>query len=523
MRTPSLNAADQTAPALTRQAWSCRFQLSFGLLASAAAIAQPVSDTLRYDERGNIIQRVVAGQVTDYRYDGLDRLREETAPGNQRLVLDADGNRLADGRSTYAVAPGGQRLASRDGVAMVHGPGGHLLADRAWLGGRWVQRQFDWTLGGQIKTVRLDGIAVATYHYNEARQRTRKTLAAPPVGVPAVTLYRHDPAGRLTLEVAGSPALAPGVSVSPGQVLVRYIWQDEVPVAVVWPPMTPGNPNSRIDRIVYLHNDHLNTPRRATDARGVLVWQWISDAFGSSAPQEDPDGDGRAVTIHLRFPGQYFDAESGLHYNWNRYYDPQVGRYTQSDPIGLAGGINTYAYVDSNPLNFTDPTGLDRWGDTMCLPTHVYVVQSSGNGKDGPTWGAAGSASNDSLESPGFMSFPANSFPDRTYGSPGIVSGTYYGTYGSTAHGFPSVGKRGPGIVMNQNKAIPTLGPNPAQGGLSFADYVHMHCQNYGQSRSDTNRGSAGCLTVRGDFCKRLWDMLERQCNKNVIIHVIRN
>ena len=358
MKTPSLNAADQTAPALTRQAWSCRFTLSFALLASAAAIAQPVSDTLRYDERGNIIQRVVAGQVTDYRYDGLDRLREETAPGNQRLVLDADGNRLADGRSTYAVAPGGQRLAARDGVAMVHGPGGHLLADRAWLGGRWVQRQFDWTLDGQIKTVRLDGIAVATYHYNEERQRTRKTLAAPPAGVPAITLYRHDPAGRLTLEVAGSPAQATGVSVSPGQVLVRYIWQDEVPVAVVWPPMTPGNPNARIDRIVYLHNDHLNTPRRATDARGVLVWQWNSDAFGSSAPQEDPDGDGRPVTIHLRFPGQYFDAESGLHYNWNRYYDPQVGRYTQSDPIGLAGGINTYAYVGGNPISFVDPWGL---------------------------------------------------------------------------------------------------------------------------------------------------------------------
>ena len=366
MKTPSLNAADPTAPALTRQAWSCRFTLSFALLASAAAIAQPVSDTLRYDERGNIIQRVVAGQVTDYRYDGLDRLREETAPGNQRLVLDADGNRLADGRSTYAVAPGGQRLAARDGVAMVHGPGGHLLADRAWLGGRWVQRQFDWTLDGQIKTVRLDGIAVATYHYNEERQRTRKTLAAPPAGVPAITLYRHDPAGRLTLEVAGSPAQAPGVSVSPGQVLVRYIWQDAVPVAVVWPPMTPGNPNARMDRIVYLHNDHLNTPRRATDARGVLVWQWNSDAFGSSAPQEDPDGDGRPVTVHLRFPGQYFDAESGLHYNWNRYYDPQVGRYTQSDPIGLAGGTNTYTYVGGNPNSFVDPDGLKAasggWG-----------------------------------------------------------------------------------------------------------------------------------------------------------------
>jgi len=341
------------------------------LLVCSSAHTQAIVDSLRYDERGNLSRLTLEGIGTDYRYDGHDRLRAEGTPGNQQFDLDADGNRLSDRLSRYRVAPGAQRLADRDGVALVHGPGGHLLSDRVWLGGRWVQREFIWNLAGQLDTVRVNGVAVASYRYNAAGQRTRKTLTSPPQGVPAVTLYRHDPEGQLVLEVTATAVLGPGIALPAGSVLARYIWHDATPVAIVWPPMTPGNPNGTSDRIVYLHTDHLNTPRRATDARGVVVWSWKSDAFGSTAPQEDVDNDGVRTVINLRFPGQYYDVESGLHYNWHRYYDPQVGRYTQSDPIGLEGGTNTFAYVGSQPTLLTDPLGLATF---MCrAPLHALT------------------------------------------------------------------------------------------------------------------------------------------------------
>ena len=112
------------------------------------------------------------------------------------------------------------------------------------------------------------------------------------------------------------------------------------------------------EEVYYIHADHLGTPRAVSDGAGHVVWRWESEPFGNTVPDEDPDGDGDSFRLNLRFPGQYFDGESGLYYNYHRYYDPATGRYLTSDPIGLEGGLNTYAYGNNNPLKFIDPLGL---------------------------------------------------------------------------------------------------------------------------------------------------------------------
>jgi RHS repeat-associated protein len=113
--------------------------------------------------------------------------------------------------------------------------------------------------------------------------------------------------------------------------------------------------------VYYIHSDHLETPREITNEQNQTVWKNppLTEPFGSTPVDDDPDGDGQAFTFNLRFPGQYYDRETGTHYNYFRdNYLPDFGRYGQSDPIGLAGGINTYGYVRGNPLGEVDPLGL---------------------------------------------------------------------------------------------------------------------------------------------------------------------
>jgi len=116
--------------------------------------------------------------------------------------------------------------------------------------------------------------------------------------------------------------------------------------------------NAAEAKLYYIHVDHLNTPRLIADDQQRPVWRWDQqEPFGVNVPDENPSGLG-AFEFPMRFPGQYADREANLAYNIFRDYSPESGRYTESDPIGLRGGVNSYLYVKASPIRYVDPLGL---------------------------------------------------------------------------------------------------------------------------------------------------------------------
>lgn len=107
------------------------------------------------------------------------------------------------------------------------------------------------------------------------------------------------------------------------------------------------------NQVYHYQNDHLGTPQRQIKSNGATVWRATYTAFGEATV--DPDS---SIENNLRFPGQYYDQETGLHHNYYRDYDPQTGRYLQEDPIGLWGGLNVHIYTSNNPIKFFDAFGL---------------------------------------------------------------------------------------------------------------------------------------------------------------------
>lgn len=198
---------------------------------------------------------------------------------------------------------------------------------------------------GRLIEVQDNSTTIAEYEYNGLGQRVTKIANS------ITTYYVYDEYGNLIGEYPSSgPTL-------------EYVWLGDTPIAMI---QTDGSTN-----VFHIYPDHLNTPRFLANSGGTVVWTWDSDAFGNGLADEDPDNNSTVVTMNLRFPGQVFDVETGTHYNYFRDYDPVVGSYIQSDPIGLGGGLNTYAYVDNNPLQWIDPLGLQKDSITASIESAI--------------------------------------------------------------------------------------------------------------------------------------------------------
>jgi len=151
----------------------------------------------------------------------------------------------------------------------------------------------------------------------------------------------------------------------------EILWLADTPIAVLKrrPGSTDGGPvgggastpwtgmqAGGVD-IYFIHPDHLDTPRALVNANDQPIWLWDSAPFGDTAANEQPTGGLPNFTFNLRFPGQQYDRETGTHYNYFRDYEAGSGRYVQSDPIGLWGGIASFSYVNSDPVSNYDPLG----------------------------------------------------------------------------------------------------------------------------------------------------------------------
>ena len=144
----------------------------------------------------------------------------------------------------------------------------------------------------------------------------------------------YDLAGHVLTEASGTT----------GATSREYVWVDDLPLAV-------ESGGGASPTLYYVHPDHLGRPILMTSATKAVVWKAVYKPFGEVFSITG------SATLDARFPGQWFELETGLHYNWHRHYDPTTGRYTQPDPLGFVDGPSVYNYARQSPLRNIDPDG----------------------------------------------------------------------------------------------------------------------------------------------------------------------
>lgn len=347
---------------------------SFGRLSSypvgyplGSGIAAGLTRTLAYDSASRItgyahsnISGAQAAFNQGFGYDGLDRLTQQTTTAlNYGYGYDATGNRtsLTVGGNVYAnsVDPASNRLTvvqtAGTGNTIVNNTQSYTTSGSLTGDGSVTYSYSD---RGRLSTSTYAG-QVTTYRYNGLEQRMSKTG---PLVSTGAAYYAYDEGGQTLGEY--------DASLNP---VAETVYLGTTPVAVLKLTGSAAALTLQIN-VGNVYADQIDTPRVITrNSDEAILWRWdATEAFGNSTPSENPSGLG-AYKYNQRMPGQVFDPETNNFYNFNRDYSPgRGGRYIQSDPIGLAGGVNTYTYVEGNPLSVVDPEGLMGRGGMPSTP-----------------------------------------------------------------------------------------------------------------------------------------------------------
>jgi RHS repeat-associated protein len=342
------------------------YGIDFDLASRITGIAEtgnpPNTNTYGYDLLDRLTSAILPSTTYGYSYDGVgNRLTKAVGAGTDTYTYSSTSNRIA----TLTPSSGPARSFTLD-------PNGSTTADGL--------NTYTYDVRGRMVQA-VSSLGTTTYQVNALRQRVRKTNTL------GDRVFHYDSQGHLI-----------GESTAAGAILKEYIWLGDMPLAVV----------DGVNRY-YIHADHLNTPRLVANATGTTVWRWDQgEPFGVSPADENPSGLG-VFDLPLRLPGQYFDKETNLHYNYYRDYDPSLGRYGESDPIGLDGGLNTYAYARGDALRLIDPTGEAIALEGVALAGlaiaggMIYIQQQQGGGSgkksDDPLPGPSGASSSASSSS----------------------------------------------------------------------------------------------------------------------------
>jgi len=262
----------------------------------------------------------IDAQVLNYNY-------RYYADGSVKTIDGLPVPGVSDGRTEYLKSSAGNRLNRITGpdntvYDYVCDNNGNTVSDGVFT--------YRYNLNNRLIEVKRGAAVIAEYFYDAFGRRVKKIVSG------AVTCFHYDTQGNLISETEGD-----------GSPLRDYVYQNGCLTAMKLYGEKAG--------VYYVICDHLGTPQQIVNTAGAVVWKAAYLPFGKAQILIE------TIMCNIRFPGQYYDSETGLHYNWHRYYDPKTGRYMTPDPIGLDGGINLFAYVSNNPVNLVDPLGLEDW------------------------------------------------------------------------------------------------------------------------------------------------------------------